>query len=204
MSQPGELPGSHPEDNALQVNEHKNTTTEMIREKPTASRWISRFSIKKRRGILLTIWSILTIGLLAGLIAVGVRLSQSQHDSVASTPSSSPSPVPTSKIPTPLSETNFQPASIPPVPDSGLGAGVDVFGTYFSQISGTPQTKIVYEGGNGKLCVRTKADDFLKNVQCVEGVSLSIHTKTSVPVMFRPQISSVVIKFYLLFPSGEQ
>jgi hypothetical protein len=47
-----------------------------------------------------------------------------------------------------------------------------VLGSYFSDTSGGPQTKLAYDGGNGRICVRTKSGSvWLNNVQCVEGAN---------------------------------
>jgi hypothetical protein len=63
-------------------------------------------------------------------------------------------------------------SSILPNIDSFIGAGEAVIGTYFSTTaSGVLQTKLAYNAGNGKICIRTKSGTNWLNVQCLEGAN---------------------------------
>ncbi|KAH0543167.1 hypothetical protein FGG08_002512 [Glutinoglossum americanum] len=69
------------------------------------------------------------------------------------------------------------PANVFPVVDSGLGAAHIVLDQYFTLWPGGPETKVVYNGGGGKLCIRTKSEPIWRNsVECVEGVNPKINT----------------------------
>jgi hypothetical protein len=66
----------------------------------------------------------------------------------------------------------FPQPSILPTIDSSIGAGDAVIGTYFSTTaSGVLQTKLAYNAGNGKICIRTKSGTVWLNVQCLEGAN---------------------------------
>lgn len=71
-------------------------------------------------------------------------------------------------MPTPI----FPQPSILPIIDSFICAGDAVIGTYFSTAaSGVLQTKLAYNAGNGKICIRTKSGTDWLNVQCLEGAN---------------------------------
>jgi hypothetical protein len=105
----------------------------------------------------------LTISLLIGLIvslAFDFKLKKSGK------------PQPLMPIPTLLPQ-----ASILPIIDSCIGAGNAVIGTYFStQGSGVLQTKLAYNAGNGRICIRTKSGTDWLNVQCLEGANPRANT----------------------------
>ena len=81
-----------------------------------------------------------------------------------------------------LTESILPQSSILPITDSSLGAAIAVLGSYFDiTLSGDPDTKLVYNGGGGKLCVRTKSgSSWLNNVQCVEGADPKPNTPIAV------------------------
>lgn len=72
-----------------------------------------------------------------------------------------------------LQVTTFQPTDVLPVLGSSLAAAQIIFGTYFSTSSANkPHTKVLYDGGNGRICIRTKLGSvWLDSIRCVEGAS---------------------------------
>lgn len=55
---------------------------------------------------------------------------------------------------------------------SGLGVAEIYYGTYFSSSSEKPQTKVIYDGGDGKICIRTNMRNvWLDSIRCVEGAN---------------------------------
>lgn len=81
-------------------------------------------------------------------------------------------------MPTP---TILPQASVLPITDSSIGAAEVVIGTYFSTAaSGVKQTKLVYNGGGGKICIRTKSVTDWLNVQCLEGANPRADTPLTV------------------------
>lgn len=99
---------------------------------------------------------LLTTGLLIGLVVVLVIYLKSKGNKTAA-----------------LTETVLQQSNSLPIAESRLGAAAVLIGTYFSTTaSSILQTKVVYNGGNGKLCIRTKSGSaWLSNAQCVEGAN---------------------------------
>jgi hypothetical protein len=77
-----------------------------------------------------------------------------------------------------------QPNIALPIADGSLGATVLVLATYFSSAQGDPksaETKLVYNAGNGTICVRTKSgEDWLNNVQCVFGANPKPNTPVTI------------------------
>jgi hypothetical protein len=68
-----------------------------------------------------------------------------------------------------------------PITDSSVGAAEVVIGTYFSTAaSGIKQTKLVYNGGGGKICIRTKSVPDWLNVQGLEGANPRADTPLTV------------------------
>ena len=69
-----------------------------------------------------------------------------------------------------LQVTTFQLTNVVPILGSGLGAAEIILGTYFSTSSANkPQAKVIYDGGNGKICIRTKLGTvWLDSIRCVE------------------------------------
>jgi hypothetical protein len=69
-------------------------------------------------------------------------------------------------------ETFLPQPSVLPITDSSIGAAQVVIGTYFSTAaSGVLQTKLVYNDGQGRICIRTKSGEDWLNVQCLEGAN---------------------------------
>jgi hypothetical protein len=63
-------------------------------------------------------------------------------------------------------------SSLLPISDSSIGAAQTVIGTYFSTAaSGVLQTKLVYNDGQGRFCIRTKLGNDWLNVQCLDGAN---------------------------------
>jgi hypothetical protein len=83
-----------------------------------------------------------------------------------------------------LVESLQQPNIALPIADGSLGATVLVLATYFSAAQGDPksaETKLVYNAGNGTICVRTKSgEDWLNNVQCVFGANPKPNTPVTI------------------------
>ncbi|CZR50163.1 uncharacterized protein PAC_00035 [Phialocephala subalpina] len=68
-----------------------------------------------------------------------------------------------------------------PITDSSIGAADVVIGTYFSTAaSGVLQTKLAYNDGKGRLCVRTKSGTDWLNVQCLGGANPRADTPLTV------------------------
>jgi serine/threonine protein kinase len=81
-------------------------------------------------------------------------------------------------MPTP---TILPQSSIFPIPDSSIGAADAVIGTYFSATAlGVLQTKTVYNGGRGKICIYTKSVKDWLDVQCSEGANAKADTPLTV------------------------
>jgi hypothetical protein len=83
-----------------------------------------------------------------------------------------------------LVESLQQPDLAFPVADGSLGATVLALATYFTA-EGDPKsaqtTKLVYNAGNGTICVRTKSgEDWLNNVQCVFGANPKPNTPVTI------------------------
>lgn len=72
-----------------------------------------------------------------------------------------------------LTETVLQQSNILPIAESGLGAATIVLGTSFSTTTPSGlQTNVVYNGGDGKICIRLRrGSSWLNSVQCVEGAN---------------------------------
>ncbi|EPE35308.1 Fucose-specific lectin [Glarea lozoyensis ATCC 20868] len=52
-----------------------------------------------------------------------------------------------------------------------------ILGTFFAPNIDKPQTRVVFDGGNGKLCVRTKLGAaFIPQVKCIEGTNAKVST----------------------------
>ena len=78
-------------------------------------------------------------------------------------------------------ETILPQSSVLPITDSSIGAAQVVIGTYFSTAaSGVLQTKLVYNDGQGRLCIRTKSGNDWLNVQCLEGANPRADTPLTV------------------------
>jgi hypothetical protein len=100
----------------------------------------------------------LTLGLLIGLIVALVSYFKLKNNGVVD-----------QTMPTPTTPPQ---SSVLPIPDSSIGAADAVIGTYFSTAaSGVLQTKVVYNAGGGRLCIRTKSGEDWLNVQCLEGAN---------------------------------
>ena len=111
----------------------------------------------------------LTIGLFVGLIVALVFYFKLKSNNIAE--ASIPTPTPTI-----LPQT-----SVLPITDSSVGAAQVVIGTYFSTAaSGVLQTKVVYNGGNGQICIRTESQNEWSNVQCLDGANPRADTPLTV------------------------
>lgn len=87
-----------------------------------------------------------------------------------------------SAVATNLTETVLQQSNILPIAESGLGAATIVLGTSFSTTTPSGlQTNVVYNGGDGKICIRDKwGSSWLNSVQCVEGANPKPNTPITV------------------------
>ncbi|TVY78499.1 hypothetical protein LSUE1_G005940 [Lachnellula suecica] len=76
-------------------------------------------------------------------------------------------------LPTNLTITSYQLPNVSPESGSALGAADVILGEYFSNSpTGKSQTKVVWDGGNGKLCVQTKlGTTWLDTLRCVTGAN---------------------------------
>jgi hypothetical protein len=123
---------------------------------PEPFRWQSLFPQQK-------LWrytmAIAFFVLLAVIIALSILFANSKNNHIAATND--------------LQVTTFQPSNVLPIVGSGLGAAEIILGTYFSTSSADkPQTKVIYDGGNGKICIRTKLGTiWLDKIRCVEGAN---------------------------------
>jgi hypothetical protein len=99
------------------------------------------------------------IGLPAAIIALSILYTNLKKDHTAMTNG--------------LQVATFQPTDVLPVVGSSLGAAEIIDGTYFSTSStDKPQTKVLYDGGNGKLCIQTRiGTTWLSGIRCVEGAN---------------------------------
>lgn len=97
--------------------------------------------------------------LLALLIALSILFANSRKNPIAAVNA--------------LQVTTFQPTEVLPILGSSLGAAEIILGTYFSTSSATkPQINVLYDGGNGRVCIRTKLGSvWLDSIRCVEGAS---------------------------------
>jgi len=87
-----------------------------------------------------------------------------------------------SAVATTLTETVLQRSNILPIAESGLGAATIVLGTSISTTTPSGlQTKVVYNGGDGKICIQLKwGSSWLNSVQCVEGANPKPNTPITV------------------------
>jgi len=84
---------------------------------------------------------------------------------------------------TTISSILLQPVDVPPLLDTSLGATVIRFGKLLSNTTSEDQTILVYNGPNGKLCIRWKTgNSFRNNVQCELQVSLHSIQSTILPI----------------------
>jgi hypothetical protein len=128
------------------------------KQKPTSARWILTLVL-------------LAVAFLIGLIIVIALYAKFHHSNTQNTET--------------LVESLQQPDLALPIADGSLGATVLVLATYFSNAEGDPKsaqtTKLVYNAGNGTICVRTKSgEDWLNNVQCVLGANPKPNTPVTI------------------------
>jgi hypothetical protein len=133
-------------------------SSDSFERRPWWRRLLSFIQPNRTQGRWVFILFSLTIGLLIGLIVALVMYFNLKNNNGLE---------PT--MPTP---TIFPQASVLPISDSSIGAADAVIGTYFSTAaSGVLQTKVVYNAGGGRLCIRTKSGEDWLNVQCLEGAN---------------------------------
>jgi hypothetical protein len=113
---------------------------------------------------------LLALAFLVGLIIVAALYAISHHSKSQTTEN--------------LVESLQQPNIALPIADGSLGATVLVLATYFSTAQGDPksaETKLVYNAGNGTICIRTKSgEDWLNSVQCVFGANPKPNTPVTI------------------------
>jgi len=156
--------GSHPmvpiHELAVKTSETSSEVVEVVEVVRNPS-WRRRFSLTREHPTLtrwLFVFFFLTIGFLIGLIAPLVLYFKLKRNTVTQAPT--------------LTATIIPQASILPITDSSVGAAQVVIGTYFSTASsGALQTRVVYNGGNGQLCIRTESLGDWSNVQCLDGAN---------------------------------
>jgi len=136
-------------------------------------------------------WRFTVVGIIACLAAIIVALAilfaNKKHGTTVS-------------ITNILTVTSFQPSEVLPVSGSSLGARDVILGTYFSNsITEKPQTKVVWDAGNGRLCVKTKLGaTWLLNVDCVDGAKPKKNTPiTLVDWLGGPSIGYLTEENYL-------
>ena len=126
----------------------------LIRANPNQNRWLHLlFS--------------LTVSLLIGLIVALSLYLKLKNNTITEA---------TMPTPTMLPQTR-----ILPIAESSIGIAQVVIGTYFSTAaSSVLQTKVVYNGGNGQICVRTESQNEWSNVQCLDGANPRADTPLTV------------------------
>jgi len=104
-----------------------------------------------------------------------------------------------SVVATTLTETIIPQSNILPIAESGVGAATIVLATYFSTTPSGLQTKVVYNGGDGKICIRLKeGSSWLNSVQCVEGANPKPDTPITVLDWFGgPSIYFITVDNFL-------
>jgi hypothetical protein len=151
--------GSNPMDKIHELaTAVSQASSDSFERRPWWRRLLSFIQPNRTQGRWVFILFSLTIGLLIGLIVALVMYFNLKNNNGLE---------PT--MPTP---TIFPQASVLPISDSSIGAADAVIGTYFSTAaSGVLQTKVVYNAGGGRLCIRTKSGEDWLNVQCLEGAN---------------------------------
>jgi hypothetical protein len=126
---------------------------------------LTRTNPKNRRWLYMSFP--LTIGSLIGLVVVLILYFRLKSNNTGAT-----------SMPTP---TILPQSDSMPITDSSIGAADVVIGTYFSTAaSGVLQTRLVYNDGKGRLCIRTKSGTAWGNVQCLEGANPRADTPLTV------------------------
>jgi hypothetical protein len=137
---------------------------------PTGSLWRMKRMWTNRGGARWILILVLLALALIGLIIVIALYATSHHSNSQTTEN--------------LVELLQQPNIALPIADGSLGATVLVLATYFSTAQGDPksaETKLVYNAGNGTICIRTKSgEDWLNSVQCVFGANPKPNTPVTV------------------------
>jgi Fungal fucose-specific lectin len=119
------------------------------------SPWLSLF---RRRKLWYTIAIVFPISLLAAIITLSILFANLKKDHAA--------PANDSQL------TTLQLTNVTPIVGSSLGAAEIILGTYFSSSADKPQTKVIYDGGGGKICIQEKlGTTWLSGTSCVEGAN---------------------------------
>ncbi|KAE9374738.1 hypothetical protein N431DRAFT_372589 [Stipitochalara longipes BDJ] len=149
---------------------HELGTSETSSERVKNPWWRRRLSLTRddpKQTRWFYIFFFLTIGFFIGLIVALVLYFKLKGNSVTGAPM--------------LKATILPQPSILPIADSNIGAAQVVIGTYFSTTaSGVLQTKLVYNGGNGQICIRTESSNEWSNVQCLDGANPRADTPLTV------------------------
>ena len=152
------------------IHELANRTSETSSESFKHPWWRRRLSLTRespKQNRWLYILFPLTIGLLIGLIVALILYFKLKSNNFTQITMPKPTILPQS--------------SILPITDSSIAAAQVNIGTYFSTAaSGVLQTKVVYNGGNGQICIRTLSQNEWSNVQCLGGANPRADTPLTV------------------------
>jgi hypothetical protein len=111
---------------------------------------------------------IVFIVLIAVIIALGVLVSHRKPPSTVPAPTASASPTP---VPSGVIVKDYQQGTIFSQTERITATDV-IVGTYFGPSVDKPETRVVFDGGGGKLCVKTKLGAaFLPQIRCIEGTN---------------------------------
>jgi hypothetical protein len=137
-------------------NELQRKTTELQR-RTTELQQREREAHRANRWLVVAVSAVFLV-LLAAVVPLSVLYGKKKNHSPTTTT---------------LTISTWSSADAVPVTDSKLGAAAVVLGDMFALPSSTgPESKIVYNSNNGKICVRVKTESsWHNNVQCVEGAN---------------------------------